>query len=106
MELANLSVEELRQLQDRIEREIKLRRSRDKKSMLSKIKALAAENGYTLDELLDTGSGAAAPVTTRTVAPKYRNPADSSVTWTGRGKQPRWVVDALASGKSLTDLLI
>lgn len=106
MELSNLSVEELRQLQDRIEREIKLRRSRDKKTMLSKIKALAAENGYTLDELLELGPAAAAPTATRTVAPKYRHPADSAVTWTGRGKQPRWVVEALASGKSLTDLLI
>lgn len=38
------------------------------------------------------------------VAPKYRD--DAGNTWTGRGKQPKWVVAALASGRSLESLLI
>ena len=38
------------------------------------------------------------------VAPKYRD--ESGNTWTGRGKQPRWIVAALASGRSLDSLLI
>jgi DNA-binding protein H-NS len=29
------------------------------------------------------------------VAPKYRNPADPSQTWSGRGRQPRWFNAAL-----------
>ncbi|WP_333829671.1 H-NS histone family protein, partial [Pararhodobacter sp.] len=33
-------------------------------------------------------------------------PADTSQTWTGRGRQPRWVVAALADGKTLDDLAI
>jgi DNA-binding protein H-NS len=40
------------------------------------------------------------------VLPKYRNPADRSETWAGRGKQPRWVIAQLRSGKKLDDLLI
>jgi DNA-binding protein H-NS len=40
------------------------------------------------------------------VYPKYRNPADPSETWSGRGKQPRWLVSALKSGKSIEDLEI
>lgn len=40
------------------------------------------------------------------VAPKYRNPANSAETWTGRGRQPRWVADAIAAGKSMQDLAI
>ena len=39
------------------------------------------------------------------VAPKYRHPV-SGQTWTGRGKTPAWVVDALASGYTLEALLI
>lgn len=35
---------------------------------------------------------------------KYRNPADKSETWAGRGIKPKWVVDALKSGKTLADL--
>jgi DNA-binding protein H-NS len=42
----------------------------------------------------------------RPVKPKYRNPADKAETWAGRGRQPRWVVDALKSGKKLDDFLI
>ncbi|NCX71462.1 MAG: hypothetical protein EBW86_13010 [Rhodobacteraceae bacterium] len=40
------------------------------------------------------------------LAPKYKNPANSAQTWTGRGRQPVWVADALVGGKSLEDLLI
>jgi DNA-binding protein H-NS len=40
------------------------------------------------------------------VYPKYRNPVDPSETWSGRGKQPRWLVSALKSGKSIEDLEI
>jgi DNA-binding protein H-NS len=39
------------------------------------------------------------------VAPKYRDSA-TGITWTGRGKQPKWVVAAIASGKTLADLKI
>ena len=39
------------------------------------------------------------------VAPKYRDSA-TGVTWTGRGKQPKWVVAAIAGGKTLADLKI
>jgi DNA-binding protein H-NS len=42
----------------------------------------------------------------RKVKPKYRNPADPSQTWTGRGKRPRWFNAALSSGKKEKDLLI
>ena len=32
------------------------------------------------------------------VAPKYRNPANQSETWTGRGKMPKWCADMKAAG--------
>ena len=35
------------------------------------------------------------------VAPKYRNPANPSETWAGRGLKPRWLAAALKSGKKL-----
>jgi DNA-binding protein H-NS len=40
------------------------------------------------------------------VIPKYRNPLQASETWSGRGKQPRWVQLALQSGQRLEDLEI
>ena len=40
------------------------------------------------------------------VLPKYRNPKNPSETWSGRGKQPRWLKAQLRAGKKLNDLLI
>jgi len=40
------------------------------------------------------------------VFPKYQNPAVPSETWSGRGKQPRWVVSALKAGKAIEDFEI
>ena len=42
----------------------------------------------------------------RKVAPKYRNPAKPSETWTGRGRQPRWMTAAIKSGKKRSSFLI
>ena len=40
----------------------------------------------------------------KTVVVKYRHPDDPALTWSGRGKRPLWVVEYLATGKSLDDL--
>ena len=40
------------------------------------------------------------------VHPKYQNPQFPEETWSGRGKQPRWLVKALAAGKTIEDFRI
>ena len=40
------------------------------------------------------------------VFPKYRNPAQPSETWAGRGKTPRWLTAQRRSGKKLDDFRI
>lgn len=40
------------------------------------------------------------------VKPRFQNPNRPFQTWSGRGRQPRWVVELLATGKSLEDLRI
>jgi DNA-binding protein H-NS len=51
-----------------------------------------------------------APVSGRrpypSVPPKYRNPDQPSETWAGRGKQPRWLMAQLRSGKRIEDFRI
>lgn len=106
MNLTDMSVEQLQQLQDQIGREIKLRRTRDKKEVLSKIRAMAAAGGYTLEELVAGAGVSDVAKSGRTVPPKYRHPQNPDLTWTGRGKQPRWIAEHLAAGRSLADLLI
>ena len=40
------------------------------------------------------------------MAAKYRNPDNPALTWSGRGKRPAWVNEALAAGKTLEDLAV
>jgi DNA-binding protein H-NS len=40
------------------------------------------------------------------VIPKYQNPQNPAETWSGRGKQPRWLVAQLQSGNKLDNFLI
>ena len=40
------------------------------------------------------------------VLPKYQNPERPFETWSGRGKQPRWVGAQLRTGKKVDELLV
>lgn len=40
------------------------------------------------------------------VPPKYSNPANPKETWTGRGRQPRWMAAQVKAGKKPEDFLI
>lgn len=37
---------------------------------------------------------------------KYADSSNAKRTWTGRGKQPKWLVDAIAGGKTLDEFLV
>jgi DNA-binding protein H-NS len=84
-----------------------------------KLVALAKVEGYTIAELFGGKAPAAKTAartaakkaakkagTTRKVAPKYRNPANAKETWSGRGKQPRWLAEQVKKGKKPEDFLI
>jgi DNA-binding protein H-NS len=40
------------------------------------------------------------------VHPKFRNPEPPHETWSGRGKQPRWMTKLLKAGRTVDDLRI
>lgn len=40
------------------------------------------------------------------VAPRYQSKNDPNIKWSGRGRQPSWVKQWVAEGKSLDDLRI
>ena len=46
------------------------------------------------------------PLKGRKIPPKYRNPKNPEETWTGRGRQPKWLAQELARGRSLKSFLI
>ncbi len=105
VDISGLSLPQLYQLQKDLEREIARRKVEDKQKAIADLQKLAAERGFSLSELVggETGKrgGKRGPV-----AVQYRNPADTSQTWTGRGRKPQWVNDHLGKGGSLDDLRV
>lgn len=110
IDLTGLSRKELEQLSKDVEKAIEKVAEDERKAAIAAAEAAAREHGFSLDELGVAavgkrgrkGAGKSGPKG----APKYANPNDPSQTWTGRGRQPNWVKDGLASGKSLEDFAI
>jgi DNA-binding protein H-NS len=111
--LEGMSVSDLVALKSEVEAAIIKKGEADRTATLEKIKALAAESGYSLEELLKPSrTPRSSAVTTEkadkrsSVEAKFAHSENASVTWTGRGKAPKWVTEWEASGKSRDGLLI
>lgn len=96
-----LSLDDLKDIQKKATKAIESFEARKRKEALAAVEAKAAEMGFSLSEL----TGGAKTKGTKS-APKYSHPENPAKTWTGKGRQPNWVKDALANGKTLEDLLI
>lgn len=113
------------QLSDLIARANKRKKVLAKRKPANQVKAAVAKllkaSGWSFEELYGAGGAAtvarapaAKPARAKgskgrslgKVAPKYRNPANPQETWTGRGRQPRWLAGETAAGKKLEDFLI
>jgi len=103
MELSNLSLAELKNLLTVIPAEIKRREKDEKAQALKDLAALAAERGFSLDELLGTVSE---KKERSPVAVKYRHPTNADQAWTGRGRQPKWVAEFVQQGGTLEQLAV
>ena len=100
MALKSMSITKLRDLREKVDAAI-----------AEKVNARRAELETELSRLQHVDGRGGAKATRRggprgRVAPKYRNPADPSQTWAGRGLQPRWLKAALKSGKKIEGFLI
>ncbi len=96
------STEDLLEIRNKIDRELENRKTKERKEVVKKIRDLAASVGMTPEELLSTGRKAPK---SNGAAPKYRDP-ETGKTWVGRGRKPRWMETALASGKKVEDFAI
>ena len=80
----------------------------EREQALAQVRTLMAEYGLTMADIAGHARSAPAPrakVGGGSVAPKYRDPATGQ-TWSGRGLQPRWLREALASGRPLSEFAL
>lgn len=102
IDISGFSLKELKDLQARVSKEIVGFGDRKKREALVELEEKARALGFTLAEL----TGAAKQRKRAPAVAKYANPADSSDTWSGRGRKPRWFDAALKAGKSPEDFAI
>jgi DNA-binding protein H-NS len=106
MDLSNYDLSELKGLQLDIEKEIKDRQQQEVKKAREQILAIAQDLGVSVEELLANARAKQKGGNGKKVQAQYRDPADNSQTWSGRGRQPKWIVDGLAGGKTLDEFRI
>ena len=119
--LNDMTVSQLLQLRDKVQTALSSRIKAERQELERKINLLAtlegraprsrrstAQRGRGGRRALDgqAGNGKTHPLKGRTVAPKYRDPADPSQTWAGRGQAPRWLVAYENQGRKRDEFLI
>lgn len=120
----NLESMSAKELESLISQAKKRKTTLNKRKPLATVRAAMlrqiAREGYSVAELFgtagaSTGKAGKAPKapkaagarkSTGKVAPKYRNPENAAETWTGRGKQPRWLAAKTQGGAKLEQFLI
>jgi DNA-binding protein H-NS len=108
IDLDAMSLDDLWSLHERISRILSARITSEKDELEKRLVVL--NRGRDLIEGGDApesynGNGKARRKYPR-VFPKYRNPQTPSETWSGRGKQPRWLAAAIKAGRKIEDFKI
>lgn len=103
IDLNSLSLKELKDLQSQVAKAIAGYEDRKKREALAELEEKARAMGFSLAEL--TGVAPATRKRSPSTA-KYANPANKADTWSGRGRKPRWFIEALAAGKKPEDLSV
>lgn len=99
-DLETMDRKQLEKLRSDVDKAIESLEGRRKAEARKAAEEMAKSHGYSLDDLVTKEKP------TRKSAPKYRNPEDPRQTWTGRGRQPGWIKDAMADGRPMEDFAI
>ena len=94
---------------EKLHKEVALAREKEVAQAVAEIKQLIADYDITAEELGFPAAGtkgARGKARKSGLPPKYRNPKEPSETWSGRGKQPRWLAAALKTGHTIEEFVI
>lgn len=106
IDLKSMSRQDLQKHLKDVEAAIEWAEERDRLEARKAAEKAAAEFGFSLEELDDDAAAKGKQRKRKNKSPKplskpmYANPADSSQTWTGKGRQPNWYRAAIEKGIS------
>jgi DNA-binding protein H-NS len=101
-----MSVDELWQLHEELSQVLSVRLTSEKRELEKRLAQLRREKEMRQSETADARSAPRERRKYPRVFPKYRNPEEPSETWSGRGKQPRWLTAALKTGHKIEEFVI
>jgi DNA-binding protein H-NS len=97
------TLQELIQQRDELNARIEAMQQKLRAQILAEIKATMREYDLRIEDL--SSGGKSVQRDRVKAAAKYRNPITQK-TWSGRGKRPNWINEALAAGKSLDEFAV
>ncbi len=101
IDLESLDVDQLRAITENAQNLIAQKQHQRLYDAYTQFERIAEESNSSIDEILKAGEKLEKK---RSI--KYRNTDNEEETWTGRGRKPTWLVDALAAGRHLEDFAI
>jgi DNA-binding protein H-NS len=103
-DLDNLSDDQLHALRERVNAKIDERLQ----NRIAEVRTFARLAGYelSLSKIAEFQQGQERRRRSTPVLPKYRNPANPSETWSGRGRKPTWLEQQLTAGRQLSEFAI
>lgn len=106
-DLEKLTTVELKDLARRATELAERKKEQEQRDLRAELVERIKAAGYTVADIFPGSGAPKASTSAKEKAPaKYRNSANPSETWSGRGRKPRWLVDAEASGRAVEDFLI
>ena len=100
-----MSLKELLDHEARLSKAIVAARRNDITNARKKLNAMAESLGYKIEDLTGSPRGGKRGSSGK-VAVKFRNKDNPEETWTGRGRQPKWLAARLSKGAKLADFAV
>ena len=98
VDLKSMTRKDLEKLRKDVDAALQKVEARELKMAHDAAAKAAADYGYSLSDLAAISGGSKRGGAKTVSAPKYRNPADASQTWTGKGRQPEWYKAEMSKG--------
>lgn len=101
IDLDTLDVDELRVITENAQRIIAKKQHQRLYDAYRQFEEIAEGCNTTIEEILKAGE-----TLEKKRSIKYRNTDNDEETWTGRGRKPTWLVEALASGRDIEEFAV
>lgn len=100
-----MSLKELLDHETKLRKAISAARDNERNQLKQRVTAMLQNAGFTPGEIFGGAKGGKNGKGSK-VAVKFRNKDNPEETWTGRGRQPKWLAAKLQKGAKLADFAV